>query len=153
ASGDLGKRKITLDIVDDTGDATRNSEVARQLVESDKVFAISEITGLSPGSDEYLNKQGIPVTGWHVGDPAWNKYPNMFTFRQANAPDPNDYQTRSAVVLQKYGASKIALIASNSESSARFINQIAATVDKQPGMKVVYKTTDVVAGQDDFTAI
>ncbi len=152
-SGELGKRKITLDIVDDTGDATRNSEVARQLVESDKVFAVSENTGLSPGSDEYFNKQGIPVTGWHVGDPAWNKYPNMFTFRQANAPDPKDYQTRSAVVLQKYGASKIALIGGQNESSARFINQIAATVEKQPGMSVVYKSTEVIPGQDDFTAI
>jgi ABC-type branched-subunit amino acid transport system substrate-binding protein len=153
SSGELGKRKIKLVVVDDTGDATRNGEVARQLVESDKVFAISEITGMSPGSDEYFNEQGIPVTGWHVGDPAWNKYPNMFTFRQANAPDPNDYQTRSAVVLKNYGASKIALIGGQNESSARFINQIGATVEQTPGMSVVYKTTEVLPAQDDFTAI
>jgi ABC-type branched-subunit amino acid transport system substrate-binding protein len=152
-TGELGKRKITLDVVDDTGDPTRNGEVSRQLIESDKVYAVIENSAAGTGGYQYLNQQGIPVTGWHIGHPEWNTYPNMFTFRQANDADPENYTTRDALVLQKFGASKIALIGGQNESSTRFINQIAASMTAVPGMSVVYKTTDVGPAQDDFTTV
>ncbi len=152
-TGELGNRKITLDVVDDTGDPTRNGEVTRQLIESDHVYGIIENSAAGTGGYEYLNQQAIPVAGWHIGHPEWNTYPNMFTFRQANDADPENYTTRDALVLQKFGASKIALIGGQNESSTRFINQIAASLAAVPGLSMVYKTTDVGPAQDDFTTI
>ena len=50
-------------------------------------------------------RAGVPVAGWHVGVPAWATYPNMFTFRQATADDPeNEYTTRNAKLLEELGA-------------------------------------------------
>src|SRR5215204_2858183 len=41
-TGELGPRKITLVVRDDTADQTRNAEVARDLVEQEGVFGIIE---------------------------------------------------------------------------------------------------------------
>ena len=90
---------------DDTADQTRNAEVARDLVEQEKVFGIIETRSTSNGSAKYLNEQAIPVVGWHVGVPAWSMYPNMFTFRQGTADEPeNEYTTRNAELLDELGA-------------------------------------------------
>ena len=68
-TGELGARKITLVVRDDAADQTRNAEVARDLVEQEKVFGIIEDTSTSNGSAKYLNEQAVPVAGWHVGVP------------------------------------------------------------------------------------
>jgi ABC-type branched-subunit amino acid transport system substrate-binding protein len=152
-TGELGDRKISLVVVDDQGDTTRSGEVARQLIESENVYAISITSNGGTGTYEYFAENGIPVTGWHLGQLEWNKLPNMFTFRQANDPDPELYTTRNAKVLKEVGATKVALIGGQNESSARFMNQIAATVEMTEGLELVYKTNEVVPGQNDFTAI
>ena len=56
------------------------------------------------------------------------------------------------LVLNKLGATKIALVGANTSNSSTFINQIEQAVKLSPGMKVVYKTTDVSVSQRDFTA-
>jgi branched-chain amino acid transport system substrate-binding protein len=153
ASGELGSRKISLVFRDDTNDQTRNGEVARDLVESQHVFGIIEVTASAAGSAKYLNDNAIPVAGWHVGVPAWSTYPNMFTFRLGTATDPDhSYTTRNADLLKKLGVTKVALIGGGNQSSVSFVNRIDKTIAKSTGIKVVYKDTKVTQGQTDFTA-
>jgi branched-chain amino acid transport system substrate-binding protein len=151
--GELGNRTITLVTRDDAGDQTRNSEVARDLVEQENVFGIIETSAASGGSAQYLNEQGIPVTGWHVGVPAWATYPNMFTFRQGTADEPEkEYVTRNATLLQDEGATKVALVGGGNQSSALFIERVRKTIEQLGELEVVYENVSVPPEQRDFTA-
>lgn len=154
ASGELGKRKIQLVVEDTQGDTARNLTSAQKLVEQDKVFGIIEQDNSAAGSAKYLNQQKIPVGGWHIGVKEWGIYPNMFSWRNTQPPDPaQTFTTRNADLLKKLGAKKIAVIGANIASSAIFINQAGIAVQKTKGLKLVYKTTDVTPEQSDFTGI
>jgi ABC-type branched-subunit amino acid transport system substrate-binding protein len=151
---ELGARKITLVKTDHTGDVAKNKEVARQLVESDKVFGIIEDSPVSNGSAQYLNEKGIPVAGWHVGLAEWSTYPNMFTFRWGKAADLKKNGTdRNGRLFEALGATKIALVGINTQSSVVFMNQVADVVSHTAGLTMVYKSTAVTPDQRDFTAI
>jgi ABC-type branched-subunit amino acid transport system substrate-binding protein len=151
--GELGARTITLVTRDDTGDPTRNLEVARDLVEQENVFGVIETSNASGGSADYLAEQGIPVAGWHVGVPAWATHPNMFTFRQATADDPqSEYTSRNADLLADNGATAVALIGGSNQSSALFIERIRKSVEQLGEAEVVYENVAVPPAQQDFTA-
>src|SRR4051794_346092 len=154
STNELGSRKIVYKPLDDAGDATRNTETARQLVESEKVFGIVEISDKSGSSAQYLHDKGIPVTGWHVGVPAWSVHPNMFTFRSPAAADQaKEYTTRNPELIKKLGGTKLALVGGNNQSSATFMDRIAKTVKTTNTGEVVYKNTSVPVGSTDFTAV
>jgi branched-chain amino acid transport system substrate-binding protein len=152
--GSLGKRKITLIQQDDAGDAAKNLQAARQLVESDHVFAVIEISIAAAGSADYLHQNNVPVVGWHVGVPAWSIDTNMFTFRSGTAADPvHEFTSRNVAVLQKLGATKVAFVAGGSAASADFVNRIGASLAQDGnGPKEVYKNTSIPLGSTDFTA-
>jgi ABC-type branched-subunit amino acid transport system substrate-binding protein len=153
SEGELGARKVTFVPHDDASDATRNAEAARQLVESDKVFAVLEASDKAAGSAQYLNDQKIPVTGWHVGVPAWAQHPNMFTFRQAASATPQaEYTDRTVQLLHKLGGSKVALVAGVNQSSVSYVERIEKTF-KGTDLSVAYKSIDTQPGNTEFTAI
>ena len=154
SAGELGDRQIQLVVKDDQGNQANNLTAAQQLVEEEKVFGIIEVSNAADGSGKYLNKQKIPVAGWHIGQKEWGIYPNMFSWRNTQPPDPaTEFTSRNADVMKALGAKKIAVIGSNIGASATFIDQIATAVKKTKGLKLVYKTTDVTADQQDFTGI
>jgi len=153
AEGELGKRKLVLDVADDAADPARNLTAAQKLVEQDGNFGVIEFSLAADSSGAYLNQQGIPVTGWHVATGAWGKYKNMFGWRNSNAPDPTRvFTTRNADVVKKLGGTKIALIGLNSAPSATFIEQLN-TAMKKGGVKVVYKTNELTPADRDFTGV
>jgi branched-chain amino acid transport system substrate-binding protein len=153
-TGELGNRKIQLIVRDDAGDVTRNQEVARQLVESDNVFAIVEMSPVANGSSQYLNQKGIPVPGWHVGIKDWSIDNNMFTFRLPPAADPaHDYSTRNNDFLKAMGATKLAVVGGQNQSSATYVDQVAQSVQQLGQIQVVKKIDDVPPDQTDFTSI
>jgi len=154
SSGELGNRKIELVTKDDQGNQANNLTAAQQLTEEEKVFGIIEVTNASDGSAKYLNQQKIPVAGWHVGQGVWGTYPNMFSWRNSQPPDPTkEFTSRNADVMKKLGAKKIAVIGTNVASGAVFLNQVEQAVKKTKGLEMVYKTTDVTPEQQDFTGI
>jgi branched-chain amino acid transport system substrate-binding protein len=151
-TGELGARKITLVSRVDTADQPRNAEVARDLVEQEKVFGIIEDTSASNGSAKYLNERSVPVTGWQVGVPAWSIYPNMFTFRLGTAAQPDkEYTTRTAKLLDKLGVTKVALVGGGNQAST-FIERIKKSVELAGTSNVVYENVSVPPEQRDFTA-
>jgi branched-chain amino acid transport system substrate-binding protein len=154
AEQETGRRKITLVDADDVADNARNLTAAQQLVQQDGVFGIIEVSSAAEGGAKYLNQQGVPVVGWHVGVPAFGKYKNMFGWRNTVAGDPlKQYDTRNADLLTKLGATKIALVGTNQASSANFIEKIDRAVKKTKGMEVVFKTTDLSVSDREFTGV
>jgi ABC-type branched-subunit amino acid transport system substrate-binding protein len=153
SEGELGDRTITLVTRDDTGDQTRNLEVARDLVEGQNVFGVISATSASAGSASYLHERGIPVGGWHVGVKEWGIYENMFTYRQAIAAEPEqEYTDRNARLFDELGATKIALIGGQNQSSALFIERVRKSIEAVGGLEVVYDNTSVPTDQREFAA-
>lgn len=153
AEGELGDRKLVLEVGDDAADPAKNLTAAQELVEQKDVFGIISVTNASDASGQYLSDEGVPVAGWHVGNSAWGKYKNMFGWRNANVEDPEkSFTTRNADLVQSFGAKKIALVGTSTASSAIFISQLEQAM-KARGVKVVYKTADLTSADRDFTAV
>ncbi len=153
AEGELGDRKLVFEVSDDAADPAKNLTAAQELVEQKGVFGVIEVSNASDSSGQYLSDEGIPVTGWHLGNSAWGKYKNMFGWRNANVEDPETFfTTRNADLVQSYGAKKIALVGTSAASSAIFISQLEQAM-KARGVKIVYKTADLTAADRDFTAV
>jgi branched-chain amino acid transport system substrate-binding protein len=153
ADAELGSRKVDLVVRDDAADQTKNLQQVRDLVENAKVWAIIEVTSASGGGAAYLNQHGIPVTGWHVGVPAWSIDANMFTFRLPTAADPGHvYNDRDASLMKREGVTKLALIGGGNAASADFLTRNKKAIAAVGGIKIVYDNESVPAGTSDFTA-
>jgi ABC-type branched-subunit amino acid transport system substrate-binding protein len=88
-----------------------------------------------------------------VGVPAWGKDTDMFTFRLPASPDPlHNYTNRSATVMKKLGATKVALVGGANSSSADFLRRNKHAIEQIAGMSVVVDNESVPADQRDFTA-
>jgi branched-chain amino acid transport system substrate-binding protein len=145
---ELDGRELELVVADDSGSTASNRTAAERLVEQDDVFGVIEVSSAADGSAQYLYDNDIPVTGWHVGQPIWGEYPNMFSF---NGINPESQQTtRNAIVLNDLGATKIAVVGGGNPASVRFVEGIAETIDADPDLEVVYQTVDVPLGSTEF---
>jgi branched-chain amino acid transport system substrate-binding protein len=153
ANRELGDRTIDYIGKDDASDATRNLEVARELVEQEGVYGIVEVSDQASGSAQYLDEEGVPVTGWHVGLKEWGEYPNMFAFRLPPGDPAVTYTTRNADLGLELGGTKAALVGGGNQSSVDFMNKLDISIEQSDGMETVYKTTDVVAGDTNFTGV
>jgi len=154
SSGELGDRTIELVVKDDQANQANNLTAAQQLVEEEEVFGIIEQSNVADGSAQYLNENDIPVGGWHIGQKEWGIYPNMFSWRNTQPPDPaSTFTSRNADVMKALGAKKVAVIGANIAASATFIDQIATAVERTKGLELVYKTTEVTPEQQDFTGV
>jgi branched-chain amino acid transport system substrate-binding protein len=152
SSGEAGARKITLVVRDDAADQTKNLQQVRDLVENAKVWAIIEVSSASGGGAAYASQHGIPVTGWHVGIPAWSIDTNMFTFRLPTAADPGHvYNDRDATIMKNQGVTKVALIGGGNAQSVDFLTRNKQGF-KTVALPVVYDNENVPAGTSDFTA-
>ncbi|MGH9025218.1 MAG: ABC transporter substrate-binding protein [Acidimicrobiia bacterium] len=150
-TGELGDRTLELVVADDAGDAARNVTAARELVERSDVFGVMEISTAADASGQYFFDNDVPVTGWHLAQPAYGMFPNFFSFNGVN-PDPDKQKTtRNAEVLKMLGATKIAIVGGGPPVATAFARQIAETVDADPDLDVVYETFDVPIGQTEFT--
>jgi ABC-type branched-subunit amino acid transport system substrate-binding protein len=154
AENELDGRQLTLVNVDDGGDAARNVTAAQQLVEDEDVFAIITESAAGDASGKYLSEQKVPVVGWQLGLPVWGTYTNYFGFQNANTKDiKTHYTSRPADAIKALGAKKVAVIGISTAAGAVFAEQIADSVDKTKGLKMVYKTTDIPAGSTEFGAV
>ena len=140
-------------MVDDAGDTGQNVTAAQQLVEQDKVWGVLANSPAMDTSAEYLYTKDIPVTGWHLGLPAFGTYPNMFSWNSVAQDVAGNYTTRTVDFMKKNGAKKIALVGSNQANSALVILQTEDAVKRTKGLETVYKTIDVPLGSTEFGAI
>jgi branched-chain amino acid transport system substrate-binding protein len=150
---EAGARKITLVVRDDAADQTKNLQQVRDLVENAKVWMVIEVSSASGGGATYLEQHGIPVTGWHVGVPAWSIDTNMFTFRLPTAADPGHvYNDRNGNIMKGAGVTKIALVGGGNAQSVDYLTRAKQSFKAVGGLEVVYDNENVPAGTTDFTA-
>jgi len=154
AEGELGKRKIELVNVDDAGDAARNTTVAQQLAEEDKVFGIITESNAGDASGQYLNSQKMPVVGWQLGLPVYGTYTNYFGMQNANTKNiKSEFTSRNADVIKALGGTKLAIIGSNAANSVVFTEQVKAAANKTKGLKSVYINHDIPVGTTEFGSV
>jgi ABC-type branched-subunit amino acid transport system substrate-binding protein len=68
---------------DDNGQASRNKDQVRALVEQDKVFAVLPVSTITFSGAKYLVDNKIPTFGWNI-NPEWNQGPNLFGEKGSN---------------------------------------------------------------------
>ena len=111
---------VAIDVLSSSNDTTR-------LVEADGVYGVISFTDQSGASAEYLSDKGIPVTGWHVGVPAWSIYPNMFTYRLPPGDDPpHEINDRTFQLMADAGATKVAIVGGGNPQSTEFVERNVA---------------------------
>lgn len=151
-TGGVNGRMFEITEKDDGNEAATNLAAARELVDSDEVFGIIEASPRSPGSAEFLNEEGIPVTGWAINSP-WGTYDNMFGYGGSLDPSPEGVLTTTGPqFMLDRGAENLASVgfAGSPESGLAARNQAKAF--EALGGEVGYLTTDVPFGSSDFTA-
>ncbi len=120
ADGGVDGRKITWAVADSTSTPTGAETAAKDLVETQGVFAVSEVSALLFGGAPYLQAAGVPVLGSQLDGPEWYEQPNtnMFDIEGPNSPSEPAY-TAFSDFYKSVGATKVSNIASNTPSSTR----------------------------------
>ncbi len=120
AEGGVDGRKITWAVADTTSSPTGAETAAKELVQTQGVFSVSEVSALLFGGAPYLQQAGIPVVGTDLDGPEWFEQPNtnMFNIEGPNSPTEPAYAD-FANFYKSLGVKKISNIASNTPSSTR----------------------------------
>ena len=149
--GELGDRQITLVNEDDAADPAKNLSAAQKLVEEEGSFAIIAGSVAGDASGQYLNQEGVPVVGWQTGLPVFGTYKNYFGMQNSQTKDrETNFTTLQADALKALGAKKIALIGYSTANAAAFIRDLGEAVEKTKGLELVYNTSDVAPGTNEF---
>jgi branched-chain amino acid transport system substrate-binding protein len=135
AEGGVDGRKITWVVGDTTSSPSGAETAAKELVQSQGVFEIAEVSALLFGAAPYLNSAGIPVMGDSLDGPEWYEQPNTNMFNVAGNDSPSEPGYTDGGFWKAIGAKKISFIASNTPSSTRGINPFIADM-KADGLSV-----------------
>lgn len=158
AQGGINGRQIELFSADDGG-PNGNKGAAQDLVENKGVFAIVDFSPFVVlGGFQYLQEQGIPVTGSAFDGPEWGQEPNsnMFTTDLppvfTKFPDDTYYFYDDAVkFLKAKGVKKLAGVGFGiSPSSSQQIKATMAAAANH-GIENCYENIAVAFGQTSFT--
>jgi branched-chain amino acid transport system substrate-binding protein len=135
AAGGVDGRKIVWSVGDTTSSPSGAETTAKELVQSQGVFAISEVSALLFGAAPYLQQAGIPVIGSSLDGPEWYEQPNTNMFNITGNDSPSEPGYTDGGFWKATGATKISFIASNTPSSTRGTNPFIADM-KADGLSV-----------------
>jgi ABC-type branched-subunit amino acid transport system substrate-binding protein len=141
SEGGVHGRQVTYALGDDQSDVSANLAQAKRLVEVDHVFGIMETTIGGSGSAQWLNQQGIPVTG-DATEPVWTQYRNMFSFFHllGNADDGGvDTYGRFA---KRFGGTRAAIITVEGSVVADQMTDAMAASFQAAGIPVVARIVE-----------
>jgi branched-chain amino acid transport system substrate-binding protein len=148
AKGGVNGYKLTTVAADDQNSTTGNLAAARQLVESDNVFGIVEITVYPDGSGAYLKGKNVPVTGWGTASDPFGIDNNVFG-DTGGLPQPPPSTTLAMGFLQKVGVTNVGIVGLN-DPGAIAVSNADAKAAKSLGMQV--SQDEIPFSQTDFTA-
>lgn len=132
-AGGVHGRKIVYEWRDDQSDAGINLQAARDLVESQNVFGILEMTGVAVGSAAYLNEHAVPVVGRAI-EPVWSDYRNMFSY--ANLV-PSTAVDTFGIFAKSLGGSRAAILSAHVVPASRAAGNLFAQSLTAAGIEVV----------------
>lgn len=85
AGSGIDGRGLSAEVADDGNTAERNLKLAKDLVESERLYGLIEASPSASASAKYLHDKGIPVAGLPI-NPEWAKYDNMFGYSGGTDP-------------------------------------------------------------------
>jgi len=127
-AGGINGRKIIWSVADTQSSPTGAATAVKDLVETQHVFAIAEVSALFFAGAPFLNQAGVPVTGSSLDGPEWYKQPNTNLFNVSGNASPSEPAYTDGGFWKSIGASKISYVESNTPSS------ISAGVDAYTGI-------------------
>ncbi len=149
AKGGVNGYKLQTVAADDQNSETGNLAAARQLVESDNVFGIVEITVFPGGSGAYLKSKNVPVTGWGTASDPFGLDNNVFGDAGGLPNPPPPTTLAMGFMHDKLGVTNVAIVGID-DPGAIAVSNSDATAAKSLGMKVY--EDNVAISQTDFTA-
>src|SRR5579864_4906890 len=149
AKGGVNGYKLQTVAADDQNSETGNLSAARQLVESDNVFGIVEITVFPGGSGAYLKGKNVPVTGWGTASDPFGLDNNVFGDAGGLPSPPPPTTLAMGFMHDVMGVTNVAIVGIN-DPGAIAVSNSDATAAKSLGMSVL--EDNVPIAQTDFTA-
>jgi branched-chain amino acid transport system substrate-binding protein len=147
--GGIDGRKIIWAVADTQSSPTGEETAAKDLIETQHVFAIAENSAQFFAAAPYLHQAGIPVTGSSLDGPEWYEQPNTNLFEIGGNNSPKEPAYTDGGFWKSIGAKKISYVESNVPSS------ISAGVDtydaiRKDGLQACDQTV-VPLGAVNFT--
>jgi branched-chain amino acid transport system substrate-binding protein len=149
AKGGVNGYKLQTVAADDQNSETGNLAAARQLVESDNVFGIVEITVFPGGSGAYLKGKNVPVTGWGTASDPFGTDNNVFGDAGGLPSPPKPSTLSMGFMHDTMGVTNVAIVGIN-DPGAIAVSNADATAARSLGMKVLQDNVPIA--QTDFTA-
>lgn len=158
AEGGIAGRTINyIGTKDDGEDATRNLDLARQLVQQDEVFAVVPVLGQGflPQSSDFLVEQQVPFVGWGFM-PGFCHNDFGFGFNGCvSPPDGKTSNTSLADTLVEHlgmdAESSVAVIGYDADGGRTGAIQLAAAFENRDVRVVVQDATVPTTDTTDFT--
>src|SRR5579871_436914 len=149
AKGGVNGYKLQTVAADDQNSETGNLAAARQLVESDNVFGIVEITVFPGGSGSYLKSKNIPLTGWATAADPFGMDDNAFGGAGGFANPAVPTTLSMGFMHDTMGVTNVAIVGIN-DPGAIGVSDADAKAAKALGLQVY--EDNVPIAQTDFTA-
>jgi branched-chain amino acid transport system substrate-binding protein len=153
--GGIDGRKIELVTADDGG-ALGPKGAAQELVETEKVFGVIDLSAFVVSAAPYLQQAGVPVTGGAFDGPEWGEQPytNMFSWAPpVYTPFNGKYYTYDGVpnFLKSLGVTKLGALAYGVSQSAVQSSKSVLEAASPLGISTCYQNGSVGFGQTSFT--
>lgn len=158
AEGGIAGRAIDyIGTKDDGEDATRNLDLARQLVQQDEVFAVVPVLGQGflPQSSDFLVEEQVPFVGWGFMPGFCH---NDFGFGFNGCVSPPDGKTSNTSLadtlvdhLDMDAESSVAVIGYDADGGRTGAIQLAAAFENRDVRVVVQDATVPTTDTTDFT--
>ncbi|MCW2524658.1 MAG: hypothetical protein JWO63_2993 [Frankiales bacterium] len=152
AAGGINGQKISYVMGDTQSTAAGALTATQKMVQSDKVFAIVEVSSDAYGAQPYLLKQGIPMIGGGFDSPLWSDPKQTNLFNSVGVTNYSQVPLANGQFFKSQGVTKCGSIgyesSVSSATSVKAFNQ-ACTI---AGMKAAF-TQNVPFGSTDMGAI
>ncbi len=131
AAGGVDGHKLVLNVVDSQSTPAGFLEASQTLVQTKGAFGIIAISSSTFGGASYLQKQGVPVTGFAEDGPEWGQQPNtnMFSVSGILTGPINGriYSYNGSVqIFKALGVTKLATVVANVPTAIQAANGLFA---------------------------
>jgi branched-chain amino acid transport system substrate-binding protein len=153
AAGGINGQKLSYVMADSTSTIPGALTAAQKLVQSDKVFAVIDVSSDFSGAEPYLLKQGIPAIGGAFDGPEWNDKANDNMFASTGTTSYTTVNSAAGEYLKARGVTSCGTIGYASSISAQ---KSASGIIKSctaAGLKNGYLNNQIPFGSTDLGAV
>jgi branched-chain amino acid transport system substrate-binding protein len=152
AAGGVNGKKLEYVMADSTSTPAGALTAVQKLVQTDKVFAIINVSSDFYGAYAYTLKQGVPVVGGSFDGPEWTDPKNTNLFAAEGVTDYSSVYTTQGDYFKTRGVTSCGSMGYSSSPSAQKSASAAQKSCQHAGLKDGY-LTQVAFGSTDMGAI